>query len=380
MQDPYLAETVLALEQADCIGMARTLLADPDWPVKVQEGREKELRRCVGCNQGCLAAAWFGKPVSCLVNSEAGKEYLHREKKETSQKKKVLVIGAGPAGLEFAIKAHDEGHEVTIWEKENEIGGQLHMVAAPVGKEDFKDLCGYYQASLKKRGIQVVFGKTADVENVKNSGADVVVVATGASAKEIPVENPGGIPVESAWDVLAKKVVVGRNVIVIGGGAVGCETAQLLAHQGTLSPEQLYFLSVHKAVSAEWLERLLNHTQRNINIIECAPRLGSGFSQGCAWPVMKDLKRLGIGQYTNARIVNTTAKTVQVLYKNKEGAEMKVELPCDTIILAVGSKAENKLYEALLDAGCKVYRIGDCMKPGNILNATTQAGELAASI
>lgn len=380
MQDPYMAETVLALEQADCIGMARTLLADPDWPDKVRKDQEDELRRCVGCNQGCLAAAWFGKPVSCLVNNEAGKEYCLSSPQKAEKRKRILVIGAGPAGLEFALNAHDYGHYVEIWEKENRIGGQLHLAAAPPGKRDFADLCSYYTAALKKRKIPVHLEKTADTASVLQENFDLVVAACGAKAKPLAIENPGNLPLIDAREILSGQAVAGRYVVIIGGGSIGCETAQFLARQGTLSADQFFFLSIHQAEPPELIQRLLHTSQRRVSIVECAPKTGSGFSQGCAWPVMKDLKRLGVKQYTNARLEKTTAHTACISWLTKEGTRASEEIPCDTIIYSIGALPENTLYKELKAAGCPVTALGDCRQPGRILDATLQARELASSL
>lgn len=378
IQDPYTAEAMLAMKQADCVGLCRTLIADPDWPRKLLEHREKELCRCVGCNQGCLANTFFGKPVVCLVNPDAGFEGKI-DRSPTDHPKRILVIGAGPAGMKFSIEAAQRGHHVTLWEKTGRIGGQLHMVATPPGKHDFADLIPYYAAMLKKAGVTLVLNQEATVENVRSFGADEVVIATGAHARIIPVENPGGIPVVPAMDVMDHKVIPGQNVVILGGGAIGCETAQYLAAQSTISAEQLHFLTIHHAETPEYIERLVNVPQRHVNIVELASRIGSGFDRGCGWPIIKDLNRMGVGQYTNARIISSTDHSVSVCC-TEEGQDRIVELPCDTIVLAVGSIPENALYESLTSAGLPAHVIGDACKVGRVLDANRQACDLSERI
>lgn len=380
IQDPYVAETILEVGQADGVGMCRTLLADPQWPNKTMEGREKELRRCVGCNQGCLAATWFAKPVGCLVNGECGHEHLLKQEPAAAVKR-LLVVGAGPAGMEFAIRAAERGHQVTIWEKSDRIGGQLHMVATPPGKHDFKDLVDYYGTMLKKYQIPVVLNQEATKENLTATEFDEVIITTGAQPRTIEIQNnKGNLPVVTAFDVLDRKIIPGQNVVIVGGGAIGCETAQFLAQQGALDPEKLFFLTIHKAESPETLDALVNHSMRQVNIVEIAPKVGSGFDQGCAWPILKDIKRLNVGQYTNAQITATTDHSVLVEYKDKEGTVQHTELSCDTIVLSVGSVSDNTLYNSMADTGCKVHLLGDAQKVGRVMDAVRQAVDLAAAI
>lgn len=169
-------------------------------------------------------------------------------------------------------------------------------------------------------------------------------------------------------------------MVVVGGGAIGCETAQFLAQQGALDAEKLFFLTIHKAETPETLDALVNHSMRTVNIVEIAPKVGSGFDQGCAWPILKDLKRLGVGQYTNAQILSTTECSAIVVYKDKEGNDQKAELPCDTIVLSVGSVPDNVLYERMKDSGCKVHLLGDAQKVGRVMDAVRQAVDLADAI
>lgn len=378
--DPVVAEELLALERCDLVGLGRTLIADPDWCNKAKEGRFDEIRRCVACNQGCLARTFFGKPVECLVNGNAGREYLLKEGKP-EKLKNILVVGAGPGGCEFAIKASQLGHQVTIWEKGSRIGGQLYLVAAPPGKGEFKNLIEYYEAMLRKNQVKIELSKCAKAEDIIKAGFDEVVIATGAVQRSISLPvTLDQIEIVMANEVLSGEIIAGKNVVIIGGGSVGCETALTLAHKGSLSPEQLYFLMSLKAESTEKIESLLNSTDRKITIVEITKSIGTGFDLGTGWPLLNDVKRLGVKSYTLSRTVEINEKEVVIERTNQDGSVETIQIPYDTIILAVGSKSSNELYEALQDKLANVHILGDSNKVGKIIDAIRAADELATVI
>ena len=242
---PTAAENILAMEDADLIGMCRTLIAEPEWPRKVQEGRWSEVRPCVACNQGCLASTFFGKSVQCLTNGLAGKESVLRLDPSV-RSHKILVVGGSPGGCEFAIRAAQCGHRVTLMEKAPAIGGWIGIAAAPPGKHDFSRLASYFETMLDRTGVEVLLGRTATADYIKSADYDDVVIATGGQMRTCSFEtDDGSVAVVTAAEVLAGNVVPGRRVVILGGGAVGCETAQYLAHMSALNSEQLMFLSVH---------------------------------------------------------------------------------------------------------------------------------------
>lgn len=375
--DPVEAETVLALEQCDLVGLCRTLVADPDWPNKAAAGALKEIRRCVACNQGCLAHVFNNEPMECLVNGFAGREALLKEDK-VAVPKQLLVIGGGPAGCEFAYRAAARGHNVTLWEKSAAIGGQLDLVAAPPAKEEFRNLPVFYQAMLEKYGVHVELEREATAKAVEQGGFDAVILATGSTPKEMQL--PGSIPVCTAADILRKKEIAGRNVVILGGGTVGCETAAYLAQEGALSPEKLYFMETQQSESPEKISQLLNHTRRNITLV-ARGKIGANFDFGCAWPLMKDLRRLGVRQLPRTQLVTVTDREVVVAITDRKTGEVKEErLPCDTIVTAVGSVSDDALYQALKDGPVPVYCIGDAREVGKITGAIRQADDLAMEL
>ncbi len=377
--DPVEAETVLALGQADLIGQCRTHIADPDWAKKTQDGEIDCIRRCVACNQGCLAKVFFFESCECLVNGEAGREYLIKEKAPTNSKK-LLVVGGGPAGCEFAYRAAELGHKVTLWEKRGFIGGQLPLVATPPAKQEFAYLPVFFNAMLEKTGVEVHLNKEATEQDIKNGEFDAVIFATGAASKTFPLPGNCKLPVYTAEDILAQNVIAGRNVVVIGGGSVGCETSDYLANEGSLSEDKLHFLLTQKAEKPELIFGLANACSRKISIVDIA-QIGANFDKGCGWPVLKDLSRLGVKKFPMTKVVEVIDDKVIVDTPDRKTKEIqRVEIPCDTLVMAVGYKPNYELYEKVKNCGITVYNIGDSEKVGKIITAIRSADDLAMKI
>ncbi|MDR0880606.1 MAG: FAD-dependent oxidoreductase [Clostridioides sp.] len=378
---PEDAENILALGRCDFIGIARPLVADPDWVKKAEEGRTDEIRGCVACNQGCLAKTFFGKPVECLVNGYAGREYLYKDREETSVKKDILVIGGGPAGCEFAIKAAELGHSVTLWEREKQLGGQLPIVAVPPGKQEFSNFTKYLEVMLRKNKVKIEYNKSVRPQDVPIGKFDEVIIATGTTPKTIslPIETDE-IPVYTAADVLGGKYAVGKDVLIVGGGSVGCETAQYIVHQGAADEQQAFFLMTHQAESMERIHELMFNSDRNVTIVEIE-KIGAGFEPGTGWPVMDDLKRMGVGLLSKSKLLSVGKEGANIsITDKKDGSVKTAQIPCDTVILAVGSIPNNELYEALKDTLPNVHIIGDARNVGKVIDAIREADTLAVEI
>lgn len=378
--DPKEEEAVLACGQADFIGLCRTLLADPYWPNKTFEGKEHEIRKCLACNQGCFANVFNHKPCKCLFNSYVGREAEEFAIEPSKTPKNILVVGAGVAGCEFAYRAASRGHKVTIWEQTDKIGGMVNVAAIPPAKSEFHNITSYLRAMLQKYSVSVVYNKKATVDEIVHADFDEVVIAAGSTAKRIPVSVPDGISVYTAEEILKQEKIAGKNVLVIGGGSVGCETANYMAHEAAISPEKLYFLLTQQAEAPEFLAKMLTGNARNITIVDIA-RIGANYDFGCAWPIMKDMKRLGVKMYSKAKLLGIDEEGYHIEAFNKKTKETYVaNAPVDTVVLAVGYAPKQDLVKGLEDAGKKVHNIGDSCKVGKVMDAIYVADNLAASI
>ncbi len=233
---PEVAEEVLSSGCADIVSMARPMLADADFVKKAMEGKSAHIAPCIACNQACLDHTFSGKISSCLVNPRACFETeLTITPAETT--KKIAVVGAGPAGLSVAITAAERGHEVTLFDRATEIGGQLNMAKMVPGKEEFWGLVDWYRAMIEDAGVKLSLGKTVSAGDL--SEFDSVVIATGVVPRDPGIEGQQGPNVVSYIDVLRGKVEVGKRVAIVGAGGIGFDVAEYLVHEGTSPTESL---------------------------------------------------------------------------------------------------------------------------------------------
>jgi len=368
---PAQAEEILADGLADMLCVGRAQIADPEWANKAREGRAEEIRPCVGCMQGCMDRIFSGKPLACLCNPQAGYE-AERKLEPAATKKRIVVIGAGPGGLEAACTAARRGHQVTVLEKSKTIGGQLPLVAAPPGREEFGSLLKFYQAEVKRLKIAVKLGKPATAAMVKRMKPDAVIVATGSEAIVPPIPGVDRPEVVTAWAALSGQAELGRRVAVIGGGAVGVETAIFIAAKGTLPAEVLKFLFIHEAEDIETLKKLAVHGSREVAILEMLPRVGQDLGQTSRWVLMKELKTLGVDTLTGAKV--TEIKAGEVLYQSGDQTR---SLACDSVVLALGSRSVDGLAMELEQSGLLVRKVGDTISPRKVMDAVHE-GFLAA--
>jgi 2,4-dienoyl-CoA reductase-like NADH-dependent reductase (Old Yellow Enzyme family)/thioredoxin reductase len=365
INDPFVAEEILKEGIADLVGVARGLIADPEFVNKARKGRSDEIRRCIACNQRCLDHVFQSLPVGCTVNPRAGRE-LETEIGPTREPKKILVAGAGPAGCELAATAAKRGHRVILCEKEGHIGGQVHWGAPATDKHDFHYLFDYFRAVLPKYGVDLRTGVEVTPGLVQMEKPDVVVVATGAAPFQPPIEAVEAPNVYQAWEVLKGNAQTGTEVVVVGGGSVGLETAASLATKGTISPEQLYFLTLHNAESPEVLRELILKGVKKVTVIEMQKRMGQDVGPSTRWVLLNELQMRGVTLITEA--VMEEIHPDRVVYRDARGDD--VTLLADSVILAMGSRPENSLARALESAGIlNVCTIGDANKVGRIGNA-----------
>jgi 2,4-dienoyl-CoA reductase (NADPH2) len=374
INDPLVAEEILQQHLADMVNVGRPLIADPDLPNKALDGDYGAIRRCIACNQGCLDMVFSLQDVHCTVNPAAGRE-LETEYEPADNPLKVLIIGGGPAGLETAATAAARGHQVTLWEKGDTLGGNLRYAAMPPGKHDFITLLDYYEDQLARNGVEVYLNREASAEEIIAADADVVVVATGARAADAPFPIADDANAVSALEVLDGSVFPGEKVIVVGGGSVGCETAVAIAEMGAISADMLKFLMENDAETPERLKEMLNRGTRNVTLVELEKGVGRDIGISTRWVVLKCIHRLGVKVMDQSMVKKVTAEGV---YVEKDGEETL--LPADTVVLATGAVANNTLTAELEGKIKNLYVIGDAKKPRKITEAVREGFDLARDL
>jgi NADPH-dependent 2,4-dienoyl-CoA reductase/sulfur reductase-like enzyme len=333
IRDAQLAERILQEGKADLISMARTLIADPDFPKKSAEGRFDDIRPCISCTQ-CSQKISEGLPLSCTVNPMMAKE---REITITpaSTSRDIAIIGGGPAGMEAAIAAARRGHKVTIYEKDEQLGGRLLVAVKPPGKADIEKLANYLRKQVNKLGVAVKLGKEVDSESIERLKPDAVIVATGGTPliPEIPgIESRN---VVTALEVLEGKVKVGKKVVIIGGGQVGLETAEYLGEMG-----------------------------KSITVVEMLDEVGRGMPRIPKIALISKLERLKVGIVIRAEVERITNQGVIINHMGK-----REEMLADTVVSATGLSPNQEIAKKLKNKVRELYCIGDSVEPRTILEA-----------
>jgi 2,4-dienoyl-CoA reductase (NADPH2) len=358
INDIRQADAILEDQYADMVSMARPLLADPDIVKKSMEGRFDEVNTCIACNQACLDHIFEGKTASCLVNPMAGRE---EEWKLASApvRKKVAVVGAGPAGLEAARVLAERGHQVVVLERQTQIGGQLTYAVQVPGKSEFAETLRYYRTKLRLLGVEVRLGVEASADQLIAEGFDEVVIATGVIPR-IP-ELPGiDLPhVVSYAQIFEKKASVGSRVVIIGAGGIACDLSHLLAEPAQLSSETMKYLLEYRIVEPKQLQRMQT-SPRRISILRRGKHVGTGLGKTTRWAVLANLKRQGVEMLTEVEYREITPEGVRIVHQGEEKL-----LPADTVVIAAGNTPNNRLYEALREK-LLVHLIGGAREAGEL--------------
>lgn len=381
-----VAENTIYEGMADFVSFARHSLADPEMPRKAAEGRYAQIRPCVGCNQGCLDMRMRHKKITCLVNAEVGREIDLTKggelptQKRSENPEKILVIGAGPAGMEFSRVAASRGHSVTIWEKSDHTGGQFELNSAPPGRHDFALFGKFLDSECRRLGIDLCLNKTAEADEITRAVSagifDRVIIATGASPAAPKLPTSGNPKIYQAWDVLKKKADLGKQVVIVGGGAVGVETAEFIAKMGTITPEIQQFLMTYDAESIEVLKEMMFHGTKEVTVVEMGPKLGADIGPTTRWSMLARMKKHGVTSLKNTKVVAINETEVEI--EDTDGN--KSSLAADTVVLAIGSRSVNDLAIALEGKVEKLATIGDAVKPAFIIDAVRAAYDAACVI
>jgi len=361
--DPYTAEQIIKNGWADMINLARILIADPFWPQKVKDGLINEICPCVACSQGCADEFFSNRPVQCLVNARVGFE-KERNISKTKSHKNIMVIGAGPGGLEAAYRAAEAGHKVELFEKSDRIGGQLLIAGVPPYKDELFELVRFYNAMINKFKIKLHLNNEVTIEQINKLKPDFIISAEGAVAAKPPIEGITDSKVISAWDFLRDDPRLGKEIGIIGGGAVGLETAEYIAMKGTIDPETLYFLFKYKAESYERLHELLHNNHKRITIFEMTSKVGNDVGKSTKWILLNNIANHNVDIITGAKVLSV--KDGEIVYEKDGGKHTK---KFDTVINAAGSVSVRKLADRLHETGIPFKVIGDSNKPSTILQA-----------
>jgi 2,4-dienoyl-CoA reductase-like NADH-dependent reductase (Old Yellow Enzyme family)/thioredoxin reductase len=345
--DPDQAVEALEKGQADFVAIGRGLIADPEYPKKLAEGRPEDINPCIGCLECINHIIYKRLPMRCAVNAMCGRE--HDTRIEPSQERKnVVVVGGGPSGMEAARVASLRGHRVTLFEKGSELGGLLHAAAVPYKKEDIRRLIAYHKTQLEKLDVDVRLNQLATPDEVADLKPDAVVIACGAPAAIPAIPGLNHVLVATAEQALLGEAEIGDRVLVIGGGSTGCETAEYLRDQG-------------KAVAlADILERIAS---------DMIPILRS--------PLLHRLRDKGVALYTEVR--GEKIEGNRFTFQHSEGKEQVVE--ADTFVIAAGGKPMRQAWEGLTSRVPRIYFIGDILDPqGGILQAVSEGNRVGRSL
>ena len=373
--DPVVAERALRSGAADMVCWGRPLIADPYLPMKARTGRQQDRVPCIGCNQGCFDAIFSGSAACCTLNPRVGRE-AETEIREADVKKRIFVAGGGPAGMEFAIIAGKRGHDVTLYEKDNKLGGQINLIGPLPGKRVYMEAVASLENRLKSSGVRIKLNTALTPDTIESERPDVLVVATGAQPAEFKIPGIDSSHVINAWDVLCGAVSdIGKRVVVIGGGATGCETALLVANLGVLTAEAFSFLAYHSASDLEALRKMLFDGGRQITVIEIAERPAANVGISTRWILLKSLRLMGVNIRTKTRIVDIREGCVDIETEN--GTE---SIPADTIIAATGATPVDDLVRTVRSNHTDVRVIGDAGRIGKISDAVREGFDLALII
>mmetsp|Transcript_25234 Transcript_25234/g.58464 ORF Transcript_25234/g.58464 Transcript_25234/m.58464 type:complete len:714 (-) Transcript_25234:456-2597(-) len=387
---PEVAEGAIADGHADMVSMARPFLADPLFVKKAMEDRADEINSCIGCNQACLDHTFQGIRASCLVNPYACHE-TELVRAPAAEKKRIAVVGAGPAGLAMSTECAERGHDVTMFDEAAEIGGQFNMAKGIPGKEEFHETIRYFNKMLVKTGVKAQLGRRVGVDDLK--GFDIVVLATGVVPRKVSFPGSSDPKVMSYLDVLRHKKPVGKRVAIIGAGGIGFDVAEFITHDPSHPPPSV------ASFTAEWGIDATNTARGGVGgVAPVSPTLGpcdkvwllqrktskvgAGLGKTTGWIHRTVLKNKGVEMVSGCSYDKVDSEGLHLTVKDKKGEAKAMVLDVDTVVVCAGQESLAELKQPLEAEGVVVHTIGGADYAGELdaKRAIDQATRLAVTI
>ncbi|WP_290047417.1 NADPH-dependent 2,4-dienoyl-CoA reductase [Nocardia nova] len=360
INDPDVAETLLADGTADLVSMARPLLADPAFAAKVRTGRSDEINTCIACNQACLDRIFTHRTASCMVNPRAGRE-IEFITETAAVRKRIGVVGGGPAGMAYALTAAERGHAVTLYDAADELGGQWNLARKVPGKSEFDQAIRYYRVRLQRVGVDVRLGKPVGAEELAGEDYDHIVAATGVTPRQPDIPGIDHPHVVSYVDVLTGRVTPGQRVAIIGAGGIGFDTAEYLVGNPQLALDAELFLrewgvaEPDSGLRGDVTSPPADH--RPAHDITMFQRkfepMGRGLGKTTGWILRSRLRKAGVAEITGARYEGIDDRGLRY----RIAGETYVHA-CDTVVVCAGQESNRSLHRALAERGIDAQLIG----------------------